>query len=1018
MRSLNKPILSAYLLIFIINLLLSFNIASAIDKKQKIIKRELTLTPAVAFQDWAAGYLQAGEVKHVVLNNGWIATWNFRPLVPSGEYKGWSYIPDLSLIVGVPEGPWAPKYYDPMIADSVSMGASVSESYLGDDWGPRANSWGNLHSGNLTIEDVLSGTAIGSMPLMTTSTLPQSWPMDPESNPFWPGPWAIDPITGKEQPYMFVSDQDVFFSMNDFDIDDDGFRYAERDLFPNQGYSLEIQLDVSSYSYEKSYAEDFLFFPMKVINKSRYDYTDVYIGFYCDVDVPEYNSEYGLLNDRFDWMGFNKDQNMAYIYDYRWGTGLFPDESFKVYVAVKLLETPEAPPFDELDNDGDLIIDEPEGEQLGLTDWHWFQWEDRPGVIDVSRQELVQYKVISGDTSGLLPLEKLAYFHPDPQGYLDPHFDSPESIQQDYPDGLDCVYIMSSGPFNLASGDTTTFAFCMLFGDDEQDMLLNATTAQLMYNYNYQSHRVEVISPNGGEVWSGVQLITWSAESITGNPIIDINIYYSNNGGKTWHEIATGEQNDGHYSWDTATVPDGIRYLIKVTASDGYLGGEDRTDVMFTINNPGNAVPEPVLFSPNGNERWDGLKSITWMAGDADGDVLTIDLAYSPDHGITWEPIVQNEINDGSYKWDTFSFTNSIQGLVKIAALDRTTSGHDTSDSQFILWNPRDVLPIKHISGNSNAYVSVNIIDSTLFTEHTYQLTIDDSKPGMKTFDVMDLATSQYVIQGCSNLDGNSESPHFDGLRVYISDWPEIEFNYYLSGWTAGDCNYYAIVNPISPNPADYEIRFTERGDTALFRNITVPFEIWNIIDSVQVDFMLQDSRSDTTDEMRNSWTSGDNIILRENIDGMLKFTWSIILYAPTWTTIIDPELGDVFTVAISRPLTDEDVFVFSTGATRVELEKEVIPFDYALNQNYPNPFNSSTKIIYSLPKAERVVLRVYNVLGQQVKTLVDEIRRAGRHVVNWDGKDSNGIQISSGVYFYQMKIGHFEKTRKMIFLQ
>jgi hypothetical protein len=1012
---LNSAIITFFSVIIIFT---SFSVASAIDKKEISQKKEIALARAMVYQDWAAGYLKAGKVKHVVFNTGWIATWNFRPLVPSGEYKKWSYIPDLSLIVGVPDGPWAPKYYDPTIPDSVSMGPSVSESYLGDDWGPRANSWGNLHSGNLTIEDVLPGTPLRYMPLMATSTLPQSWPLNQQNQPFWPGTWAIDPITGKEQPNLFVSDQDIFFSMNDFDIDDDGNHYAERDPFLNQGYPLEIQLDVSGYSYETSYAEDFIFFPMKVINRSSYHYTGVYIGFYCDVDVPEYHRDFGLLNDRFDWMGFNRDQNMAYIYDYRWGTGVFPDESFKVYVAVKLLETPDAPLFDGLDNDGDSIVDEPEGEQLGLTDWHWFQWEDRPGVIDVSRQELIQYKVISGDTSNLLPLEQAAYFHPDPQGNLDPHFDSPESIQQDFPEGLDCVYIMSSGPFDLAAYDTTTFAFCMLFGDDEPDMLRNATTAQLMYNYHYQSHRVEVTSPNGGEVWSGIQDITWSAQSITGNPIIEIKIHYSRDGGKTWHEIASGEDNDGQYSWDTSTVPDGIHYLIKISASDGYLGGEDRSNVFFTINNPGNAVPEPVLLSPNGNEQWDGLKSIKWTAGDADGDVLTIDLAYSPDGGSTWESIVKDEINDGAYKWDTFSFTNSIQGVVKISAFDGTISGHDTSDLAFMLWNPRDVLPMKHIAGKSNALVSVNIIDSSLFTGHTYQLTIDDSNPAAKTFDVMDLVTSQYVIQACPQTVGYSESPLFDGLRIYISDWQTIEYNSYLSGWTSGDCNYYPVVTPVSPHPADYEIRFTERGDTALFRNIPVPFEIRNIVDSTHVDFLLQDSPTDTTDEMKNSWTDGDNILFRENINGTMKFTWKVALFAPTWTIPVDPETGDIFTVVISRPLIHDDVFVFSTGPTGVKPEDKNLTMDYSLSQNYPNPFNSNTKIIYSMPKPARVVLKIYNVLGQEIKTLVDEIKPAGKHTLNWDGKDATGLYVSSGIYFYKIKVGNFEKTKKMILLQ
>ncbi len=85
---------------------------------------------------------------------------------------------------------------------------------------------------------------------------------------------------------------------------------------------------------------------------------------------------------------------------------------------------------------------------------------------------------------------------------------------------------------------------------------------------------------------------------------------------------------------------------------------------------------------------------------------------------------------------------------------------------------------------------------------------------------------------------------------------------------------------------------------------------------------------------------------------------------------------------------------------------------------NYPNPFNPSTTIAFSMKESAPVRIDVYNMKGQLVKTLVDEIRPAGNHTVFWNGMDNNNRSISSGVYFYKMTTGKFTSTRKMILLK
>jgi len=94
------------------------------------------------------------------------------------------------------------------------------------------------------------------------------------------------------------------------------------------------------------------------------------------------------------------------------------------------------------------------------------------------------------------------------------------------------------------------------------------------------------------------------------------------------------------------------------------------------------------------------------------------------------------------------------------------------------------------------------------------------------------------------------------------------------------------------------------------------------------------------------------------------------------------------------------------------------IPLEYQLSQNYPNPFNPVTNINYLLPRSGKVELTIYNMLGKQVRVLIDRNQNAGSHKVIWDGKDHFGNKLSSGIYFYRLKTDQFNCTRKMIFMK
>jgi len=104
--------------------------------------------------------------------------------------------------------------------------------------------------------------------------------------------------------------------------------------------------------------------------------------------------------------------------------------------------------------------------------------------------------------------------------------------------------------------------------------------------------------------------------------------------------------------------------------------------------------------------------------------------------------------------------------------------------------------------------------------------------------------------------------------------------------------------------------------------------------------------------------------------------------------------------------------------ATMTEEILNNIPSVYSLSQNYPNPFNPVTKMNYALPKRSRVIISVYNVLGQEVTTLLNKEQDYGYHTVTWNGTDRIGKQVASGVYFARLTTKNFSQTKKMLMLK
>ena len=110
-------------------------------------------------------------------------------------------------------------------------------------------------------------------------------------------------------------------------------------------------------------------------------------------------------------------------------------------------------------------------------------------------------------------------------------------------------------------------------------------------------------------------------------------------------------------------------------------------------------------------------------------------------------------------------------------------------------------------------------------------------------------------------------------------------------------------------------------------------------------------------------------------------------------------------------------VFRSAESTTAVEEIATSIPSSFSLEQNYPNPFNPSTTIEYSVQKAGNVRVKIHNTLGQLIRNLVNESKPIGEYSISWDGKNDSGRKVTSGTYFYQLQVGDFISTKKMLLI-
>jgi hypothetical protein len=155
-------------------------------------------------------------------------------------------------------------------------------------------------------------------------------------------------------------------------------------------------------------------------------------------------------------------------------------------------------------------------------------------------------------------------------------------------------------------------------------------------------------------------------------------------------------------------------------------------------------------------------------------------------------------------------------------------------------------------------------------------------------------------------------------------------------------------------------------------------------------------------------------------IAGAAPGSYTLFVDAPGFTSSSSVLASPTYAADLKGTALGASGVNFSLNAviTAVEETQPLIPSAYVLEQNYPNPFNPTTQILFGLPNSDRVTLIIYNLIGQKIATLVDGLMSAGSHTVTWNGRDSRGLQLPSGIYFYRLESSGFTATRKMLMLK
>ncbi|UCE07155.1 MAG: T9SS type A sorting domain-containing protein, partial [bacterium] len=247
------------------------------------------------------------------------------------------------------------------------------------------------------------------------------------------------------------------------------------------------------------------------------------------------------------------------------------------------------------------------------------------------------------------------------------------------------------------------------------------------------------------------------------------------------------------------------------------------------------------------------------------------------------------------------------------------------------------------------------------------------------------------------------------GIERWVSDY----------GWGLASPSHsgnYGIFNRVLPNctnKIETHLTSTFRFDLSSLTSAELRF--WTRYSFLENDSGFVEISSDSG----KIWHRIGNTLVGKNLDYCLK-TYSLSSYCGVGYNDIQIRFtvyNDLSNVVPAWYI--DDITIHPNEETGVRSQViSTSPAIYVLYNNYPNPFNSQTIIKYQLPRATDVKIVIYNLRGQQIKTLIDKRHQAGTYEIIWDGLDFQGLPVTSGIYFYALITDENVQVRKMTFIK
>jgi hypothetical protein len=344
------------------------------------------------------------------------------------------------------------------------------------------------------------------------------------------------------------------------------------------------------------------------------------------------------------------------------------------------------------------------------------------------------------------------------------------------------------------------------------------------------------------------------------------------------------------------------------------------------------------------------------------------------------------------------------------------------------------ISPIQNWNGQMSLTIFVSDGDNSVNTSLVITVTPVNDVPTINPIDditiVEDSSTS--IIIYSQDIDGDdleydfmTDDPYFDIMDVanMVTISPHLNWSgqgYIIvsvsDGQESADAGFTITVTPVNDRPESFTVltpTISDTFSTDIANDTLIPFR-WQ--QSYDVD-------SDVTYRLTIELEFSGNVYteLYENINdttisissNSLDQLLSESSQSDAVITYLVEASDEEFTVASS----DGGLFVLNRGLLNAD-NVQLYPETFALHQNYPNPFNPVTSIRYDLPQDELVNIKVYDMLGRIVRSLVNNQQAAGYHSVKWGATSDRNEPISAGIYIYTIQAGEFRQTKKMILLK